>query len=291
MSGFAPGARSVGVWAGHFRLDPAPVADAAAELEQLGYAALWYPGGLRRVFEPAEVLLNATRSLTVATGIASIWVSTAAQAAAAWSGLEERHPGRFVLGLGVSHGPAVERYALGHYDRPLQRMRGYLDELDAAGAPPAGARVLGALGPRMLQLAEERTLGSHPYLVTPDQTGVLRWQLGPDARLLPEQGVVLETDPARARELARAALAPYLALPNYVNSWLRAGFTDADVSDDGSDRLVDALVAWGEPEQIAARVRAHHDAGADHVCVQVLGADPQVPPLAQWRRVAAALEL
>ncbi|TYL55472.1 TIGR03620 family F420-dependent LLM class oxidoreductase [Nocardioides sp. BGMRC 2183] len=289
---FRAGERSVGLWAGQFRIEPAPVAEAAAHVEQLGFSALWYPGGLRNAFAPAAVLLSATRTLTVATGIVSIWATTPSESAAGWASLEERHPGRFVLGLGVSHGPAVERAGLGHYAHPLQRMRDYLDTLDNDDtAPPSTARLIGALGPKMLRLAAERTLGTHPYLVTPDQTAGLREKIGPDARVLPEQGVVLEADPTRARALAREALAPYLELPNYVNSWLRAGFTGDDVADGGSDRLVDAVVAWGTDEQIASRVRAHHDAGADHVCLQVLGAGEGAIPVSAWRRLAQALNL
>ncbi|MEU6526155.1 LLM class F420-dependent oxidoreductase [Streptomyces sp. NPDC046924] len=282
--------RSFGIWAGAFRLDDrALVADAAAALEDMGYAALWYPGGLRRTFETAAVLLGATSRAVVATGIANIWVNPPAESAEAFARLDAAHPGRFLLGLGASHGPMVERSGLGRYERPLAKMRGYLDELDASATPvPPEDRIIGALGPRMLALCAERSLGTHPYLVTPEHTARIRAAVGAGARVMPEQGVVLDSDPASARATAREALAMYLGLPNYVNNWLRLGFTEDDVADGGSDRLVDALIAWGTPERIAARVRAHHDAGADHVCLQILGA-PKELPLDTARTLAAAL--
>ncbi|MGW1545864.1 LLM class F420-dependent oxidoreductase [Streptomyces sp. NPDC002346] len=271
--------RTVGIWAGAFRLDDrALVADAAAALEDMGYAALWYPGGLRRTFDTATVLLGATSRVVVATGIANIWVNPPEEAATATARLNTAHPGRFLLGLGVSHGPMVERSGLGRYARPLARMTGYLDELDTSVTPvPPEDRIIGALGPKMLALSAERSLGTHPYLVTPEHTKYIRAAVGADARVMPEQGVVLDTDPASARATAREALAMYLELPNYVNNWLRLGFTEDDMAGGGSDRLVDALFARGTPEQIADRVRAHHDAGADHVCLQILGAPGDLP--------------
>lgn len=285
--------RSFGLWAGAFRLDDrARVSDAAAELEELGWSALWYPGGLRQTFDHAEVLLAATTRVVVATGIANIWVNPPDESAAAFARLDAEHPGRFLLGLGVSHGPMVERAGLGTYEKPLSRLRDYFDALDAAVPPvPAEDRIIGALGPRMLALAAERSLGTHPYLVTPEHTAEMRAAVGPDARVMPEQGVVLETDPERARTIAREALAMYLGLPNYVNSWLRLGFSEGDVAGGGSDRLVDALVAWGSPEDVAARLRAHADAGADHVCAQVLGAGQGELPMSAWRELSGALEL
>jgi len=169
-------------------------------------------------------------------------------------------------------------------------MRAYLDELDQADPPlPAGARVLAALGPRMLQLARERSAGVHPYLVTPEHTALARAAVGDDRLVAPEQGVVLETDATRAREIARAHLARYLEAPNYTNSWRRLGFTDDDLADGGSNRLVDALVAWGDDAALAARVQAHRDAGANHVCIQVLGDEPRRLTVGDWRALAPSL--
>jgi probable F420-dependent oxidoreductase len=191
------------------------------------------------------------------------------------------------MGIGVSHGPLVDETGVGTYAKPLARMGDYLDGLDAASEPvPAGDRVLAALGPKMLELARTRAGGSHPYLVVPEHTATARAALGDGPLLAPEQAVVLSTDPDRARGLARAHLAVYLGLPNYVNSWFRQGFTEDDTLEGGSDALVDALVAWGDEDAIAARVQAHRDAGADHVCLQVLGEDL---PMADWRRLGEAL--
>ena len=179
---------------------------------------------------------------------------------------------------------------MGAYDKPLARTAAFLDELDAAVPPLAPAnRVLAALGPKMLELARARTAGVHPYLVTPEHTAIARAAVGPDALVAPEQALVLETDPAAARAIARVHLSTYLGLPNYANNWRRLGYTEDDIADGGSDRLVDALVAWGDEAALAARVQEHRDAGADHVCVQVLTEDPRALPLAQWRRLAPAL--
>lgn len=288
----APG-QTYGIWAGAFRgSDTVRVSDAAAELDALGWAALWYPGGLRDTFLHADLLLRATRRTVVATGIANIWVNSADESAESFTRLDAAHPKRFLLGLGVSHGPMVERSGLGNYNRPPGRMRGYLDRLDTSPTPvPPRDRIIGALGPRMLALAAERSLGTHPYLVTPEHTAGVRAAVGPGARVMPEQGVVLQTDPDLARSTAREALAMYLGLPNYVDNWLRQGFTHDDVAGGGSDRLIDALVAWGSPETVTARLREHHDAGADHICVQVLGATNGDLPLEDWRILADALDL
>jgi len=210
----------------------------------------------------------------VLTGILNIWMHSASSVAAGSASLGPR----FVLGLGASHESMIgERYA-----RPLSAMRAYLDELDAAGVRE---RFLAALGPRMLELSRDRADGAHPYLVPVEHTRAARALLGPDRRLLVEQGVVLSAD----REPARAHVAQYLALPNYVANFRRMGFADADFSGGGSDRLVDDLVAWGDEQAIAARVRAQLDAGADHVCIQVVDAVNDVPPVETWRRLAPAL--
>jgi len=276
----------IGIWSGQFWGDRDAVLEAAAELEELGYGALWFPNG-PDIFARAGELLGATRQIVVATGIASIWMHPASQAAAAHHALEAAHPGRFLLGLGVSHAHLVDRAEPGRYAQPLAHMRAYLDALDAAPDPvPAGERVLAALGPRMLDLARDRGAGAHPYLVTPEHTRKARATLGEGRLLAPEQGVVLETDAARARAIARQHLARYLQAPNYVNNWLRLGFTPDDLADGGSDRLVDALVAWGDVDAIRERIAEHYRAGADHVCIQALTADPMALPRAQWRALA-----
>jgi len=282
----------VGIWSGHFRLGRGATEDelraAAAELEALGYPALWIPGGAGGpvAVDVARVLAVTTR-LVVATGILNIWMHEPAEAAAEHARLRERSGGRFLLGLGVSHRPSVERSGA-TYERPLAKLRSYLDALDAASPPvPADERVLAALGPRALELARDRSLGTHPYFTTPEHTAVARGVLGDGPLLAPELMVVLETDPVRAREVARRTVVRYLALPNYTNNLLRTGFTEDDIAGEGSDRLVDAVVAWGDVDAIAARVRAHHDAGSDHVCLQVLRADPAALPLEEWRALAA----
>jgi probable F420-dependent oxidoreductase len=247
---------------------------AALEIEALGYAALWFgetPVN-KEAFVHAGILLAATSRITLATGIASIYARDPAATNAAANALAEAYPGRFVLGLGVSHAPSVEQR--GHdYGRPVKAMREYLDAFDRAEyrAPPPqhpAPVVLAALRGRMLALARDRAHGAHPYLVTPAHTARARAVLGAGPVLAPEQGIVLQTDPARARGVAREHLSNYLKLPNYTNSWREDGFGDADFADGGSDRLVDALIAWGDADAIGARVRAHLEAGADHVCIQ-----------------------
>ena len=231
----------------------------------------------KEAFVHAAILLAATRRITVATGIASIYARDPAAANAAANALAEAFDGRFVLGLGVSHAPAVQ--LRGHdYGRPVTAMRDYLDALDlAVYRAPAPADpvplVLAALRTRMLELARDRAHGAHPYLVTPAHTARARSVLGPGPVLAPEQGIVLETDPVQARAIAREHLGRYLQLPNYTRSWREDGFGDDDLADGGSDRLVDALIAWGDPEAIAERIRGHLEAGADHVAVQPVTAD------------------
>ncbi|HEX4790513.1 MAG TPA: LLM class F420-dependent oxidoreductase [Actinospica sp.] len=274
----------LGVWSIGIRqvADPA-VPAAAAELEQLGYGSIWYSGGSgTRGFDIGRALLQATSRITIATGITSIWATTPAQSAAGFGKLEQAAPGRFLLGLGVSHAPMVNHSDPGRYRRPLQAMASYLDDLTAV---PGDRRILAALGPKMLDLAALQSLGTHPYLVTPQMTAHIRAMLPPGFVVAVEQGVVLETDPGRARAVAREHLSGYLGLPNYANNWLRSGYEPEDVSGGGSDRLVDDLVAWGDAAAVADRIQAHYAAGADHVCVQVLGgADPV--PLPQWQAIA-----
>jgi probable F420-dependent oxidoreductase len=287
---------SVGIWT--FQLDWQPAArarEAAAEIEALGYGAIWIPEALgREALTSAGLLLAGTRRIVVATGIANIWVRDAMAMAAAQKTLTEAYPNRFLLGLGVSHKPLVETLRGHRYERPLSTMRAYLDAMDAApflAAEPSTTpvRVIGALAPKMLKLAAERCAGAHPYFVPPEHTAHARAVMGSGPLLAPEQAAVLETDPSVARDIARTHMATYLGLPNYVNNLLRLGFTADDVANGGSNRLVDAIVAWGNIDAIVARVHAHHAAGANHVCVQVLDPDPRGLPLRQWRELAPAL--
>lgn len=276
----------VGVWwSGTLRVDAQRGLDVAAELESLGYGAIWSSGGFDPGLSPRfGRLLRSTSHLVVASGIVNIWKASPEELARAVAGLEAEHPGRFLLGLGVSHGPLVEGYA-----NPYERMVRYLDALDSSDpAVPKERRVLAALRPRMLELAAERSAGAHPYFVPVEHSARARRILGPDALLCPEQTVVLEADPTRARELARSFTAGYLVMPNYANNLRSLGYGDEDVSGAGSDRLIDAVIAWGDVESIARRVRDHHDAGADHVCVQVTGAGEGFP-LEQYRELALAL--
>ena len=281
-----------GIWSSALRYgDPTEAAAAGAELEELGYRALWVPDIGGDVFGAVANLLAATTATTVATGILNLWMHTPEETAARHAALSSEHGRRFLVGIGVSHGPLIDRVKeAGAYQRPLAQMQTFLDGLDAADPPlAADERVLAALGPKMLELARTRTAGAHPYLVTPEHSRIAREALGPDAIVATEQGVVLEADPERARAIARLHLATYLGLPNYANNWMRLGFTEDDVAEGGSDRLVDALVAWGSEDAIAERVQEHRDAGASHVCVQVLTDDPSGFPLEQWRALAPAL--
>lgn len=286
----------VGVWS--FALDLQPMARArelAAEIEALGYGAIWVPDAVGR--DPlvhAALLLSGTNRIAVGTGIAQIWGRDPMSMNAGWRTVSEAFPGRFVLGLGVSHQPMVEGLRGQSYARPLTAMREYLERMDRsmyAGAEPTEPpqRVLAALGPKMLALAAERTDGAHPYNVPPEHTARARQILGPAKLLAPEQAVLLETDPAEARRIGRAHVAIYRDLPNYMNNLRRFGIADDDLAGDGSDRLVDTLVAWGDAEAIRARVRAHFDAGADHVAVQVLRPRRGEVPLEDWRELAPVL--
>ncbi|HKS70763.1 MAG TPA: LLM class F420-dependent oxidoreductase [Ktedonobacterales bacterium] len=276
----------VGIWSGQFWGDRAAALKAAAELEQMGYGTLWFPNR-RETFVLARELLDATHHVVIAPGIASIWMHPAEQVTRDTHALEQAHPGRFLLGLGVSHQHMVDHNAPGRYDRPVAHMLAYLDELDHAPTPvPPEQRVLAALGPRMLAIARDRSAGAHPYLTTPDHTRRARDILGPGPILAPEQAVVLESDPVAARRIAREHLARYLEAPNYVNNWLRLGFTQEDIEQGGSDRLVDALVAWGSVDAVRERIEEHFRAGASHVCIQVLTAEQAVLPMQQWRALA-----
>jgi probable F420-dependent oxidoreductase len=278
----------VGIWwSATWRVRDEASLDVAAELEQLGYTALWSSGG----FDPGLStrfgrLLAATADLAVASGIVNIWQAAPQDIARAVGELDALYPGRFVLGLGISHAALVENYA-----QPISRMTSYLDALDATGVASVAKdrRILAALGPRMLTLAGERAAGAHPYFVPVQHTARAREILGPGPLLAPEVTVVLERDPIRAREQARSFTAGYLTLPNYTNNLRTFGFQDDDLSGGGSDRLVDAVVCWGDVESVAARVHEHHEAGADHVCVQVISSSGHSFPISEYRELAAAL--
>jgi probable F420-dependent oxidoreductase len=286
----------IGIWTAQLDFQPAAKArEAAAQLEDLGFGAIWFPESVgRESLTNAGLLLGATSRIVIATGIANIYGRDPITMAAGQKTLAEAYPGRFLLGLGVSHIPLVEQVRGHSYGKPVATMRAYLDGMDSAPyramAPSVSpTRVLAALGPKMLQLAAERAGGAHPYFVPPEHTARAREILGSDRLLAVEQAVVLETDPAKAREIARTHTSRYLALPNYVNNLRRLGFGNEDLAGGGSDRLVDAIVAWGDMTAVIDRVRTHRSAGADHVCVQVLPPDPQALPMTQWREVAVAL--
>ncbi|MSV42228.1 MAG: TIGR03620 family F420-dependent LLM class oxidoreductase [Actinobacteria bacterium] len=283
----------IGIWASGMWCDgarAAEAADVASELDDLGFAALWVSAGFGDGIPAAFAgLLDATRRMSIATGILSIWHSTPVQSAEGFAALEKAHPGRFLLGLGASHAVVVDSPER-NYERPFSRMVGYLDDLAVVqpAVPPSGM-VLAALGPRMLALAADRTAGAHPYFVPVEHTEQARSVLGVGPMLAPELAVVVEVDPEKARAAAREHMSVYLGLPNYTNNLRRFGYGDDDLGGGGSDRLVDAIVAWGDLDQIASRVRAHRDAGADHVSLQVLTADPQQFPREQYRALAEAL--
>ncbi len=266
----------LGVWAG---LDGMTAADALAfaqRTERRGFKVLWTPESRgRNVLVNAAWLLSGTQSLVIATGIANIYARDAVAMANAQRGLNEQSGNRFLLGLGVSHKPLVSDLRGHAYGRPVATMRAYLEAMRAAPyqAPMPSERprtVLAALGPKMLALAREMTDGAHPYCVTPEHTAEARRILGPGKLLCPEVMVLLETDPAKARAAARTALASYIALENYANNWRRLGFTDDDLAGGGSDRFVDANIAWGDEEAIRRRLQLFWDAGADHVCIQAI---------------------
>jgi probable F420-dependent oxidoreductase len=285
-----------GLWT--FALDRQPwsaAKDAAAEIEAMGWSAIWVPEATNRnAFVNVTLLLGATQRCVIATGVAPIHNRDAVASANGQRALDEAFPGRFILGLGVSHQWLVEDVRGGRYTPPLTAMRGYLDAMDAAPysayAPSVpGRRVLAALGPKLLALAAERADGAHPYLTTPEHTATAREILGDGKILAPDQKVVLETDPSEARRIARMHLAGYLTQPNYRRSFVRQGFAEDELDNGGSDRFVDAIVAWGDVEDIVPRVRAHRDAGADHVAVQLLPRDMSDLPMEGYRLLIGAL--
>ncbi|MBY0289991.1 MAG: LLM class F420-dependent oxidoreductase [Mycobacteriaceae bacterium] len=280
----------VGVWSSQLRYgDAGEAAEAAAELEDLGFTALWIPDVGGPVLDSVSNLLATTKSVVIATGILNLWMHEPADVAARYAELTAQHGDRFLLGIGVSHAPLIDSKEPGLYKKPLAATRAYLDAIDATDNPvPVANRVLAALGPKMLELSATRARGAHPYLVTPDHTRYAREHLGKGPLLLPEQTVLLTEDRDEARTLGTDWLRSYLALPNYANNLLRSGFTQEDLTS-VSDRLFDAIIAWGDEASVLGRVNEHLSAGADHVCVQVLTADPREFPRDQWRRLAAAL--
>jgi len=269
-----------GIWRTAGGLSP----ELASEVEALGYGAIWIGGSPPGDLALAESMLAATQHIAVATGIVNMWTTPAEEVAASYHRIEAAYPGRFLLGVGIGHPEAVKQYR-----KPYDMIVDYLDRLDAAKVPVQG-RALAALGPKVLALAAERTAGAHPYLTTPEHTREARKILGEGTLLAPEHKVVLDTDPERARAIGRPVVAkPYLGLRNYVSNLKRLGWSDEDVADGGSDRLIDALVAHGDADAVAARLGEHLDAGADHVCAQVLPiADDPLPAL---RELAEALKL
>jgi probable F420-dependent oxidoreductase len=279
-----------GVWSGQLRYgDPGLIAEAAAELDELGYDAIWIPDVGGDVLGSVEVLLRAAPRITVATGILNIWMHDPAEVARQRASWTEAWQRRFLLGLGVSHAVLIDHENPGRYAKPYSKMVEYLDGLDAAEVPfPADARVLAALRPKMLKLARDRAAGVHPYFVPAEHVARAREVLGPDSLIAVELAVVIDRDPSSARETARRHTSTYVNLPNYTNNLREFGFGDEDFAERGSDRLVDAIVAWGDLDAIAKRVAAMHDAGADHVCIQVIRPDDELPR-ADWRELASAL--
>ncbi|MFC7673051.1 LLM class F420-dependent oxidoreductase [Mycolicibacterium sp. GCM10028919] len=254
----------------------APEPEQAAQIEELGYGAVWIGGSPAGDLSYVEPLLEATETLQVATGIVNVWTAKAEEVAEAYHRVEEAYPGRFLLGVGIGHPEHTEEYR-----KPYDVLVEYLDALDTAKVPTS-RRVVAALGPKVLKLSAQRSAGAHPYLTTPEHTGQARNILGNSVYLAPEHKVVLSTDVDEAREVGRGAVDFYLNLSNYLNNWKRLGFTDEDIAKPGSDKLIDAVVAHGTAEAVAARLDEHLGSGADHVAIQVLGGpDKLIPTLTE----------
>jgi probable F420-dependent oxidoreductase len=279
-----------GIWAHQLRYaDPGEIAESAALLDELGFSALWIPDVGGDVFASAEVLLRAAPRAAVATGVLNIWMHEPADVAAQLARWDAAWRERFVLGLGVSHSALIDHGNPGRYSKPYTRMVEYLDGLDRPQPPVTeDARLLAALGPRMLELARDRAAGAFPYFVPPEHVAAARAALGPSPVLAVELAVVLDTDAVSARATARNHTGIYVTLPNYTNNLRRFGYEDDDFTGAGSDRLVDAIVAWGDLDTIRARVQLMRDAGADHVCVQLIPRDERTMR-SDWRELASAL--
>jgi probable F420-dependent oxidoreductase len=272
---------SFGIWTTYRAIGEEHAGEAAKLVEDLGYGALWLGGSPQ--LPTVRPLLEATDRLIAATGIVNVWDYEPARLAAEHHQLTRDHPGRLLLGVGIGHPEAKREYA-----KPLSTMREFFDGLDAAETPvPPEERCVAALGPKMLDLAGERSLGTHPYFTPVAHTSFARQRLGPDALVAPELACVLDTDTERARVSARAYARLYLGLSNYMNNMLKFGFTEEDIAGEGSDRLIDAIVPHGSAEEIAAAAREHLDAGADHVCLQTVGISGV--PHEQWTALASAL--
>ena len=250
----------------------APKPEHAVEIEKLGYGAIWIGASPAADLEVVDPILEQTETLQVATGVVNVWRAPADEVADAYHRIEDAYPGRFLLGVGIGHRETNEDYR-----SPYDALVEYIDALDAAKVPTS-RRVLAALGPKVLKLAAQRSAGAHPYLTTPEHTGSARELVGPTVFLAPEHKVVSTTDADEAREIGRGTVDFYLGLSNYVNNWKRLGFTDKDVAKPGSDRLIDEVVAYGTPDDIARRLNEHLEAGADHVTIQVLGGDDKLLP-------------
>ena len=270
-----------GVWLGSRSITP----DLAKQIESLGYGAAWIGGSPDADLKWVEPALAQTSSLQLATGIINIWSSPAAEVAESYHRIENDYPGRFLLGIGIGHPEHTQEYR-----KPYDALVDYLDTLDGASVPTS-RRVLAALGPKVLALSAERSAGAHPYLTTPEHTAQARELVGNSVFLAPEHKVVLTTDADEARKIGRQTVEFYLGLSNYVNNWRRLGFTDDDVRKPGSDKLIDAVVAYGTPEAIAARLNEHLAAGADHVAIQVLGGWPEDKLLTALGELAGPLGL
>lgn len=288
----------LGLWT--FQLDMQPMKEAEkyiAQIEELGFGAVWVPEAVgREPFASTSLLLSATERIILATGIASLHARSSMTMQAGWKTVTEAFPDRFLLGIGVSHQPAVEGFHGASYGKPYSTMVSYLDAMDRGlyfGAQPTTppARCLAALGPKMLKLAAEKSLGAHPYFVPVEHTPIARKALGPDALLAPEQAVVFSTNAEEARAVARGFMSTYLGLPNYTNNLRRLGWTDDDIAGTNgpSDRLVDAIVAWGTLDDIRDRIKAHIDGGADHVCVQVLSSNPAAVTMDEFKQLATLI--
>jgi probable F420-dependent oxidoreductase len=254
----------------------APKPDQAVEIEKLGYGAVWIGGSPAGDLSYVDPILDATETLQVATGIINVWTVKAEEVAEAYHRVEGAYPGRFLLGIGIGHPEHTEEYR-----KPYDVLVEYLDALDAAKVPTS-RMVVAALGPKVLKLSASRSAGAHPYLTTPEHTAQAHDLIGNTVYLAPEHKVVLTTDAEQARKIGRDTVDFYLNLSNYLNNWKRLGFTDKDIAKPGSDKLIDAVVAHGTPEDVAARLTEHLDAGADHVAIQVLGGwDKLLPTLTE----------
>ncbi|MDG2003232.1 MAG: TIGR03620 family F420-dependent LLM class oxidoreductase [Novosphingobium sp.] len=263
----APDLGKVGIWSMELRFgDPEATNAVASELDELGFGAIWIPGGIDdAVLGDVDRLLSVTKNTVIATGIINLWKQQPKDVADWFAGLSDAHKSRVMLGIGISHGPLIGE----NWNKPIARTRSYLDDLEAAGMAMDNT-CLAALGPKMMALSGERTAGAHPYLTMPEHSAEARGILGPGKLLAPEQGVIFESDPAKLRAVAEDALTNYRQLPNYCNNWMRFGLDKEKDIDAVSDRLIDEIFAHGSTDAMAARVKAHHDAGADHVCVQVI---------------------